>query len=78
MPHGLAMTKPTDATAVQRLNRMVCYLSQFLTNLTSVIKRLLQLVQKTVEWPWGEAQEKDFDKIKYVLYQAPVSAYFDP
>lgn len=53
LPLVMATKDIGDATAVQRLNEMVSYLSRFLPNLTNVMKPQRQLMQRTAEWQCG-------------------------
>ena len=39
---------------------------------------LRRLTQTGVEWYWGDAEEKAFDKVKQPVTQAPVLAYYSP
>ena len=39
---------------------------------------LRRLTQTGVEWYWGDAEEKAFDKVKQLVTQAPVLAYYSP
>ena len=39
---------------------------------------LRRLTQTGVEWYWGDAEEKAFDKVKQLVTQAPVLVYYSP
>ena len=39
---------------------------------------LRTVTQTGVEWYWGDAEEKAFDKVKQQVTQAPVLAYYSP
>ena len=72
------MPVPTNRKAVSRLNGMVNYLSRFLPKLAEVMAPIRQLTHKNVAFNWNEDCQKAMDKIKHLISEAPVLAYFDP
>ena len=72
------MPKPTDVKAVSRLNGMVNYLSRFLPSLADVMKPIRKLTHKGEPWIWGTEQDLAFKKVKEMLANAPILAYFNP
>ena len=73
----LKMEKPQDVTGVQRLIRLVKYLSKFLSNLSQICEPIRTLTYKDVEWRWSTEQDEAFRKIKEAVTTAPVLQYFD-
>ncbi|XP_041362008.1 uncharacterized protein K02A2.6-like [Gigantopelta aegis] len=71
------MEPPTDKEGVERLRGMVNYLSKFLPNLSDVMQPISMLSHQDVEWSWTSIQDKAFSKLKTLLTEAPVLAYFD-
>ena len=73
----LEMESPKDKAAVERLKGTVTYLARFVPNLTAVIRPIAQLTHQGEEWHWNDAQKNAFVKLKQLLTEAPVLAYFD-
>ena len=61
----------TDVAAVERLR------AQYVPKLSEVMCPITILTHKDVEWSWGEAQDKAFRKLKKLLTESPVLAYYD-
>lgn len=57
---------------------MVNYLSMYIPNLSVLNSNLRTLLSKNVSWQWSQQHEEEFNKIKKILYSAPVLAYYDP
>jgi len=72
------MPEPKDVKAISRLNGMVNYLSRFLPGLADVMKPIRKLTHKDETWVWGSEQARAFEKLKELITNAPVLAYFDP
>ena len=72
------MEAPTDVAAVERLRGTVTYLSRYVPKLSEVMRPISVLTHKDVEWSWGEPQEKAFKKLKKLLTESPILAYYDP
>ena len=53
------------------------YLAKFLLNLSTISEPLRRLIQKDVEFQWGQAQEDAFRKIKAVATSEQSLAYYD-
>ena len=56
---------------------MVNYLHKFIPNLASINKPLRELLEKSVEWHWMEAQQKAYEELITCITQASVLWYFD-
>ena len=39
---------------------------------------LRKLLQKDIDWQWGEEKEASFQKLKQMASSAPVLGYYDP
>ncbi len=57
---------------------MVTYLQKFAPNLAEITSPLRMLLKKDVECVWDQPQSDAFSKVKQVITQSPVLAYFDP
>ena len=73
----LKMEAPTDVAAVECLRGMVTYLARCVPKLSEVMRPITILTHKDVEWSWGEAQDKAFRKLKKLLTESPILAYYD-
>ena len=56
---------------------LVNYLSKFLPNLTDVLHPLQNLTRKDVPWNWSSTQQNAFEKIKEMVTNTPVLAYYN-
>ena len=75
-----AMTKmepPTYKQGVERLPGMVNYLSRYVPRLSEVIQPINVLTHNDVVLEWTHAQDEAFNKLKTLLSEDPVLAYFD-
>ena len=57
---------------------MMNYLAKFAHNLSDITSPLRQLLSEDIDFSWDQPQVKAFQKVKDVLTQAPVLAYYDP
>ena len=67
----------TDKQGVERLRGMVNYLSSYVPRLSEVIQPINVLTHNDVVWEWTHVQDEAFNKLKTLLSEAPVLAYFD-
>ena len=74
----LNMPAPEDKTGLQRFFGFLNYLGKFIPNQSSLTAPLRELLGKDVEWEWSERHEKCYKKLKQVLCEAPVLAYYNP
>ena len=72
------MEPPKNKAELETLLGMVNYLSKFAPNLSQVTSPMRQLLTKNAEFIWDQIQNDAFEKVKCVLTQTPVLAYFDP
>lgn len=73
----LKMNPPTDVSGVRRIMGMVNYLGRFLPDLSEVANPLNELLHADKVFCWDRAQEQAFSKIKSMISQAPVLAFYD-
>ena len=73
----LEMETPADVAAVERLRGTVTYLARYVPKLSEVMRPITVLTHKDVEWSWGEPQEQAFKKLKKLLTESPILAYYD-
>ena len=72
-----SMATPTDSDQVRRCLGFTNYLAKFLPNLSTISEPLRRLIQKDVEFQWGQTQEDAFRKIKEVATSEQSLAYYD-
>ena len=72
------MQPPTDVSVVKRLCGMVQYMAKFLPDRSTILEPIRELTRKEKAWQWSEDCEAEFQKIKKMLTETPVLAYFDP
>lgn len=73
----LNMSVSQYKTSLQRFMGMVNYLQKFIPNLASIDKPLRELLEKSVEWHWMEAQQKAYGELITCITPVPVLKYFD-
>ena len=73
-----AMPPPGDRKELQRFLGVVTYLSKFIPNMSQKSDPLRQLLQKDVEWSWGQAENKAFESLKTAISSTPVLKFKDP
>lgn len=71
------MESPTDKKGLQQFLGMINYVGKFIPNLSSESEPLRKLLEKDQAWIWAEGQEESFQKLKSLISQAPVLAYYD-
>ena len=72
------MHAPKDRSELVTILGMVTYLTRFALNLATLTAPLRNLLKKDVEFVWNESHVEAFQKIKDVLTDSPVLAYFNP
>ena len=72
-----SMATPTDSDQVRRFLGFTSYLAKFLPNLSTISEPLRCIIQKDVEFQWGQTQEDAFRKIKEVATSEQSLAYYD-
>ncbi|XP_064475556.1 uncharacterized protein K02A2.6-like [Ornithodoros turicata] len=71
------MLPPQDVQGVQRFCGMANYLSRYMPRLSSELEPLRRLTMKDTPWIWGAEQDAAFNKVKSMVTQTPVLAYYD-
>ena len=72
------MDVPKDRSELETILGMVTYLTRFAPNLATLTAPLRNLLKKDVEFVWNESHDEAFQKIKEILTDSPVLAYFIP
>ena len=72
------MDAPKDRAELETILGMVTYLTRFAPNLATLTAPLRDLLKKDVEFIWDACHDRAFQKIKDVLTDSPVLAYFNP
>lgn len=73
-----AMPTPANREGLQRFLGVVTHLSKFIPNMSQKSAPLRQLLQKDVEWSWGQVEDDAFTSLKTAISSAPVLKFFDP
>ena len=73
----LVMPTPTNREGLQRFLGVVTYLSKFIPNMSQKSAPLRQLLQKDVEWSWGQVEDDAFASLKTAISSATVLKFFD-
>jgi len=68
---------PKNVLEVRSFHGLASFYRRFLPNFPSLASPLNELVQKDVTFYWGEKQENAFQKIKFILTNAPILALPD-
>jgi len=72
------MPPPSDKKELQTLLGMITYLAKFAPQLSDLTKPMRDLLKDDSEFIWDENQQQALQKIKNILSNKPVLAYFDP
>ena len=72
----LKLETPKTKKDIERLNGSVNYRAKFLSKLLQVMEPLRRLIQKEVEWCWGDAEDKALIEVKQLVTQAPILACY--
>ena len=72
------MPAPTDVDGVNRFVGFVNYLSRFLPSLSDILEPIRQLARQDVPWHWTPAQQSALDKIKAMVTQENILAFYNP
>ena len=74
----ITMPTPANREDLQRFLGVVTYLSKFIPNMSQKSAPLHQLLQKDVEWSWGQVEHDTFVCLKTSISSAPALKFFDP
>ena len=70
------MPAPTSVTELRTVVGMINYLGKFITNLSTIMKPLTDLMKDSVVWQWGPTQVAAFQTVKDKLSDLPTLAYY--
>ena len=70
--------EPQNLEELRRFLGMVNYLSRFLPSVTSEMHPLHNLLKKDVSWTWTQTQGESFKRIKEMIVNGPLLAFYDP
>ena len=68
---------PKNVGEVRSFHGLASFYTRFVPNFSSLASHLNELVKKDVTFHWGEKQENAFQKIKFLLTNAPILALPD-
>lgn len=68
---------PEDVSDLRRMLGMVHYLGRYVPHLSEVTRPLNELLRKDTAWTWGPAQDEAFHKVKVLITESPVLAFYD-
>lgn len=71
------MQPPRNKAELETVLGMINYLAKFAPNLSEITSPLRSLLVKDVQFSWDHPQAQAFEKVKEVITQSPVLAYFD-
>lgn len=71
------MAAPSNVGEVQSLLGMTNYLARFIPRYSTITAPLRKLTVKNADFTWGSQQQEAFEKLKNVLSEAPIVAFFD-
>ena len=74
----VAMDPPQNISELRRLLGMVNYIGRYLSNLSTVLQPLNELLKSERDWCWGPQQKQAFTEVKQLISSAPVLEFFDP
>jgi len=68
---------PKNVGEVRSFHGLASFCRRFVPNFSSLVSPLNELVKKDVTFHWGKKQENVFQKIKFLLTNAPILALLD-
>ena len=71
------MSAPTNVKELQTFFGLITYLQKFLPNLSEVSAPLRILLEKETAWHWDKEQKDSFEKLKELVTNTPVLAFYD-
>lgn len=72
------MKPPKCKKDLQRFLGMITYLAKFIPNLSQETSMLRKLLSERVQWVWTANEESSFNRLKQLVSQKTILAYFDP
>lgn len=74
----VAAPAPTNFTQLRSFMGLVNFYSNFVVNMSDILKPLYNLLKKNIEWCWTDKCHQAFIRIKKVLSSSPVLAHYNP
>ena len=71
------MADPSNKEELQRVLGVATYLAKFIPNMSQETAPMRQLLEKDVEFQWDKPQKDSFRRLKQLICDAPVLAYYD-
>ena len=68
---------PTNQKELQRVIGLINYLGRYVSNLSTIMSPMTDLLKAETAWFWGPDQTTAFENVKSLLTKAPVLAYYD-
>ena len=68
---------PRTTKQVKRFVAMITYYSHFIDKFQLIVKPLLELTKKEIEFCWGDNHQQIFEMCKQLMLQAPILAHPD-
>ena len=69
---------PTNVNELQSFIGLISYYGKFLSNMSTVMAPLYELLRKDTDWAWEKDQIEAFDKCKTLIISDSVLVHFDP
>lgn len=69
---------PTDVSQLKSFLGLVNYYVKFLPDLSTVLMPLYKLLWKDTQWSWGEAQQKVFENVNFLLTSEHLLVHYNP
>ncbi|KAK7106504.1 hypothetical protein V1264_017754 [Littorina saxatilis] len=70
------MPRPKSVPELRRVLGLVNFVRKFSPNLAEETRPLRDLLKKEIQWTWGDAQERAFQRLKEQLTSPPVLAHY--
>ncbi|KAK3085333.1 hypothetical protein FSP39_001659 [Pinctada imbricata] len=71
------MPPPENVADLRRIIGMITYLGRFIPDLSTVMNPINSLLKTDTAWSWDQPQIDAFEKVKQLITNAPVLAYYD-
>ena len=72
------MPAPTNKKELQTVLGMITYLAKFAPQLSEITKPMRDLLGEEIEFIWDAAQEESLNKVKKIITDESMLAYFNP
>lgn len=69
---------PKNVTELKSFLGMINFYGKFLSNLSTTLEPLHELLRKGAAWIWGKRQKRAFQEAKDLLQSSSVLVHFDP